>query len=99
MRKHLQPKMILAKLVKMNLPCKIVDGMMPTEKIALVESAEGQIEEITVSKENLSGESLIADEIGRYEGKILVELPSETASGRWRIWVKDSTLRQSAVGA
>jgi len=72
---------------------------MPTEKIALVESAEGQIEEITVSKENLIGDSLVADEIGRQEGKILVELPRETASGSWRIWVKDSTLRPSAVGA
>lgn len=82
----------------MNLPCKIVDGLMPTEKIALVESAEGQIEEITVSQDNLIGDFLIADVIGRQEGKILVELPRESASGRWRIWVKDSTPRQSAVG-
>ena len=83
----------------MKLPCKIVDGLMPAEKIALVESAEGQIEEIAVSNENLSGQSLIADEIGRHEGKMLVELPRETASGRWRIWVKDSALQQSAVRA
>lgn len=81
------------------MPCKVVDGLMPTEKIALVESAEGQIEEITVSKENLIGDSLVADEIGRQDGKVLVELPRETASGSWRIWVKDFTLRQSAVGA
>ena len=60
----------------MELPCKIVDGLMPAEKIALV-----------------------ADEIGRHEGKILIELPRETASGRWRIWVKESTLKESAVGA
>jgi hypothetical protein len=83
----------------MKLPCKVVDGLMPTEKIALIESAEGQTEEIMVSQENLIGDSLIADEIGRQEGKILVELPRETASGRWRIWVKDSTLLQSTVGA
>lgn len=83
----------------MNLPCKIVDGLIPTEKIALVESAEGQIEEITVSQENLIGNSLIADLIGQQEGKLLVELPRETASGCWRIWVKDSSLRNSAIGA
>jgi hypothetical protein len=82
----------------MSVPCKVVDGLTPAEKIAVVESADGQIEEITVSKENLSGESLIVDEIGRHEGKVLVELPRETASGRWRIWVKDSETRQSAAG-
>jgi len=82
----------------MNVPCKIVDGLTPAEKIAIVESADGQIEEVAVSKENLSGESLLADEIGRHEGKVLVELPRETASGRWRIWVKDSENRHSAAG-
>ncbi len=72
----------------------IEEGLMPAEKIVRVENADGDIEEVSVSTSNISGDRLIASEIGRLEGKVLVELPRESVSGRWRIWVKES-----AVGA
>jgi subtilisin-like proprotein convertase family protein len=78
----------------MTLKCNIVDGLMPTEKIAHVEAADGQIEEISVSTKNLNNDTLIASEIARHQGRVLVELPRESAAGHWRIWVKES-----AVGA
>jgi hypothetical protein len=70
--------------------CKVVDGFMPAEKIARIETADGRIEDVAVSAQNISGDKLLAAEIGRREGKVLVELPRESASGRWRIWVKES---------
>lgn len=75
-----------------RLNCQIVDGLMPAEKIALIQSADGQTEAVPVSTENLIGGLLQASEIGRSKGKVLVELPRESASGRWRIWVKESTI-------
>ena len=75
-----------------KLNCKIVDGLMPSEKIALIQGADGRFEEVAVSTKNLSGDKLVASEIGRHEGKVLVELPRESASGRWRIWVKESSI-------
>jgi hypothetical protein len=78
-----------------KLTCKIEDGLMPSEKIVRVENADGDIEELPVSPGSISGDKLLASEIGRdNEGRVLIELPRETASGRWRIWVK-----ASAVGA
>ena len=69
-----------------------MDGLMPAEKIARIESADGKLEEVSVSTQNISGDKLMASEIGRHEGRVLVELPRESASGRWRIWVKESAI-------
>lgn len=78
----------------MKLNCSIEEGLMPAEKIVRIEDVDGQIEEISVPTSNIVENKLVASEIGRREGRVLVELPRESASGRWRIWVKES-----AVGA
>jgi hypothetical protein len=73
----------------------VEDGLMPAEKIARIEVIGGGIEEVSVSVNDISHDNkLMASEIGRREGKVLVELPRESASGRWRIWVD-----AAAVGA
>lgn len=71
---------------------KIEDGLMPAEKIVSVENADGQIEEVSVSTSSISENRLLAFEIGRHEGRVLVELPRESASGRWRIWVSENAV-------
>lgn len=71
---------------------KIVDGFMPSEKVARIETADGKIEDVAVSARNIRGDKLLASEIGRRDGEVLVELPRESASGRWRIWVKESSI-------
>jgi hypothetical protein len=70
------------------LSSNISDGLMPAEKIARVETADGEIEEVSVSVKDIKDNKLMASEIGRREGRVLLELPRESASGRWRIWVK-----------
>lgn len=79
-------------MVKLN--GTIEDGLIPTEKIVRVEDADGEIEEVPVSLRSIREGKLLASEIGRSQGRVLVELPRESASGRWRMWVKES-----AVGA
>jgi len=73
--------------------CDVSEGLMPNEKIARIETADGKSEVVAVSSQNiLPGNRLEAFEVGRREGKVLVELPRESASGRWRIWVKETAI-------
>jgi hypothetical protein len=75
-----------------KIQCQVSDGLMPNEKIARIETADGKAEEVAVSSQNISDNKLMAFEIGRSEGNVLVELPRESASGRWRIWVKEAAI-------
>lgn len=75
----------------------VVDGLMPSEKIAYIQVAGGGIEEVSVSAADISEDNkLMASFIGKDKDtdRVLVELPRESASGRWRIWVN-----AAAVGA
>jgi hypothetical protein len=72
--------------------CTVSEGLMPSEKIARIETADGKSEAVSVSSRNIQNNTLMAFEIGRSEGRVLVELPRESASGRWRIWVKESAI-------
>jgi hypothetical protein len=75
-----------------KLKASIVDGLVPAEKIVRIEAADGGVEEVLVSNRNLSDGNLMASEIGRDGGNVLVELPRESTSGRWRIWVKENAV-------
>jgi len=74
----------------------VSEGLIPAEKIARVQLADGQIEEVSVSVKDIADDKLIASEIGRREGKVLVELPRESASGRWRVWVNEKAVTAGA---
>jgi hypothetical protein len=75
-----------------KIKCSVSEGLMPDERIARIETADGKSEEVAVSAQNIENNQLLAFEIGRSEDKVLVELPRESASGRWRIWVKESAI-------
>jgi hypothetical protein len=75
-----------------SVKCTVSDGLMPKEKIARIETADGQSEAVAVSSQNIHNNRLVASVIGRREGNVLVELPRESTSGRWRIWVKESAI-------
>ena len=75
-----------------KISCTVHDGLMPNEKIAEIETADGGRESVTVSPNNVHGSMLMAALIGRSEGRVLIELPRESMSGRWRIWVKEAAL-------
>ncbi|MGC2209620.1 MAG: hypothetical protein WA532_05860 [Candidatus Korobacteraceae bacterium] len=75
-----------------KISCNVSDGLMPSEKVVRIETADGRSEEVAVSAKNIQNNRLVAFEIGRREGNVLVELPRESASGSWRIWVKESAI-------
>jgi hypothetical protein len=73
----------------------VLEGLVPAEKVARIEMAGGGIEEVSVSEKDISPDNkLLASFIGKDGERVLVELPRESASGRWRIWVN-----ANAVGA
>lgn len=75
-----------------KLNCKVIDGLMPSEKIAVIQSADGWSHEVIVSAQSITGNQLMTSEIGRRNDQVLVELPRESTSGRWRLWVNASSI-------
>jgi hypothetical protein len=67
--------------------CEIGEGLIPSEKTVLIKGADGRTEEVAVSQDQIKGNLLLASEIGRSGDQVLIELPRESAAGRWRIWV------------
>jgi hypothetical protein len=67
-------------------------GLIPDERTVFIQRADGHIEEVTVSLKSLCGQKLEASEVGRKKRQVLVELPRESAAGRWRVWVKASSV-------
>jgi hypothetical protein len=76
----------------MKINCEVVDGLMPMEKVARIKNADGKVEEVAVSTQHISDNALIVSEIGRKDDRVLVELPSESSTGHWRVWVKAASV-------
>lgn len=77
-----------------KLKCEIKNGFTPNEKIARIQGADGKFDEVIVSVQSITGNRLMASEIGRdNQGKrVLIELPRESTSGRWRMWVNAASV-------
>jgi hypothetical protein len=66
---------------------EVEDGLHPNEVAAMIRTADGRLEEVFVYRGLVKGQRLKADVVG-YEGdRVLVELPRETTSGAWRVWM------------
>jgi len=71
----------------------IEEGLIPSERVVQIPSAGGGFEELSLSaRQVFNNVSIAAREISRQGDKVLVELPRETASGRWRMWVPQANI-------
>jgi hypothetical protein len=67
---------------------RLGEGLHPSEVVVTVVTAEGVEEEVSVHSGSLSGDTLeVGHPISKAQGRVLVELPRETARGFWRLWV------------
>ena len=68
---------------------RIDDGPGPNEVIIEVTTSEGASEQVVVHKLALdtSGMIEIGSPVQRRQDRFLVELPRESMSGAWRVWV------------
>lgn len=66
----------------------LADGHGPSEKLIGVQTSSGEWEQVIVSSRVLRGETIDVGLGLSYEnGAVLIELPRESTSGKWRVWV------------
>lgn len=68
-------------------------GNHPSEVVVSVNTIEGE-EQLVVHKRSIEDQTLdIGYPIADHQSKLLVELPRETLSGAWRVWVPRLSLQ------
>ena len=65
---------------------KIAGSLIDSERVARIQTLDG-VEEVVVSHRQVQRGRLLAFTIHETGKKVLVELPRESTSGRWRVWV------------
>ncbi|MGH6829265.1 MAG: hypothetical protein ACREHV_01255 [Rhizomicrobium sp.] len=65
----------------------IMEGPGPSEAVVAVKTSSNREEEIVVQKNQIEDNTLRVWPVGERENSVLVELPQESASGNWRLWV------------
>lgn len=75
----------------------IGDGQHPSESVVMLETADGESEELIVDKRSIRSNTLrIGYPISIEGDRLLVELPRETLRGSWRVWVNRDLVEGSA---
>ena len=73
------------------------EGLHPTEVVIAIDTDRGLVN-LVIDKESLNEELIeVGYPIAKREGQTLVELPRETTSGQWRVWVEDDAVKEVAV--
>lgn len=79
---------------------QIEDGLHPSELVVTIRTADGKTEEVAVGRQSVVGRSLKAFAVRFEHERVLVELPRETLSGSWRVWMpKTSVFGAEEIGA
>lgn len=63
------------------------EGLHPDETFAIINTINGPQELIVDADTTRVGYIDVGSPVGRHDRYYLVELPSETSSGAWRVWV------------
>lgn len=62
-------------------------GQHPSERVVKIETVQGP-ERLVVDQRSIQNASLdVGFPVGQNNGRLLVELPRETLSGAWRVWI------------
>ena len=68
------------------------EGPGPSEQIVSIKTRDGE-EQLVLSTRKLNGHQVeVGEPLATEPGMFLVELPRETASGRWRVWVSEDEI-------
>ena len=82
-----------------KIKCRVEEGLVSQEKIVSFQTADGNVEQVPVYidlvDETPLQPSFRADIVGRNGEKVLIELPNESSSGRWRYIVNASELLEA----
>lgn len=73
---------------------RVSEGPGPGEVVIEVATSSGRLEQVIIHRADIEeGDTIdIGYPIHRANGNSLVELPRESISGRWRIWVPNESV-------
>jgi hypothetical protein len=78
----------------MRVACKtVMEGPGPNEAVVVICTRGSREEEVIVDKSAIVVGTIEVGFIAGYDSSCLVELPRESVSGKWRIWVDHTELR------
>ena len=67
------------------------EGQHPSERMVSVTAATGEIENVIVDRRSIQDDTIdVGYPVASEDGLYLIELPRETTTGQWRMWVKKS---------
>lgn len=73
--------------------CDILEnGPGPSEKVVGIKTADGSEEIVLHTSALVNHDQFEVGVLGYEKDRALVELPRESASGRWRVWVPAAAL-------
>ena len=78
---------------------QVEDGLHPSELVATIRTADGKTEEVAVDRTLVEGGRMKAYAVGAERDRVLVELPRETSSGLWRVWMAKSSVFEAEKAA
>lgn len=77
----------------------IGEGLHPSEAVVQVQTATGP-ENLVIDKRAIQAGSIaVGTPLQRGDNLVLVELPREAMSGRWRVWVASNVLTKEKIPA
>jgi len=73
-------------------------GLHPSEVVVALRTADGSSEKLLIDRRSLhEGTISVGYPIGSDHDRLLVELPRETMTGSWRVWVPADDLIEEAA--
>jgi len=77
----------------MRLKVTEIEGGLHPSQVVLSINGEDGIHYIAVNRHSVDASSIdVGHYVGRRTDALLVELPTETESGAWRVWVKQNEI-------
>lgn len=72
---------------------EIGGGLHPSEAVVEIQTVEGT-EKLVVDRKSIQDRTIFAGwrPLAEKKGQLLIELPRETMSGTWRVWVRNSEI-------
>ena len=71
---------------------KVMDGPGPDETIISIAIKGGGEEEVILPKSFVQDDTVEVGRVGGNNDSVLIELPQESATGSWRLWVDPGML-------
>ena len=71
---------------------EVEEGLHPSEVVVTIRTADGKTEEVAVDRRLVENHRLMAYPVGAQNERVLIELPRETLSGSWRVWMPKASV-------